>query len=85
MSGEDSTFIQAAEELTRDLVGADVQTISGLLDYLEIVDRAGFAAMVEEQVRHALHFLAEHGPTAIAVAVSHSLVLGARLGKKGLL
>jgi hypothetical protein len=47
MSGEDSTFIQAAEELTRDLVGAEVQTISGLLDYLEVVDRAGFAAMVE--------------------------------------
>lgn len=85
MSGEDSPFIEAAEELTRDLVGAGVQTVSGLLEYLEVVDRAGFAAMVEEQVRHALEFLPDKGPTAIAVVVSHSLALGARLGKRGLL
>jgi len=85
MSADGSPFVQAAEELTRDLEGAGVQTVRGLLEYLEVVDRVGFAAMVEEQVRHALEFLPEKGPTAIAVVVSHSLALGARLGKKGLL
>ena len=80
-----SNFEAAAQELTDELVTAEIDTVSKLLQWKEVVDRKGFQAIVENLTDTVKRHQPERGDAALQVVISYALVLGARCAREGLL
>lgn len=80
-----SKFEEAAEGLTGELVAAEIDTVSKLLQWKEVVDRKGFQAIVDNLTDTVKTHQPEKGNAALQVVISYALVLGARCAREGLL